>query len=83
MDGKCTHNRAEYEALILSLEIALEQGVLVLEIYGDSQLVIYQVIGEAHCLDSVLDNCLAPAWSLLERLEIKKFDIFLRYQTEL
>ena len=41
VDGKCTHNRAEYEALILGLELALKQGMSILEIYGDSQLVIH------------------------------------------
>ncbi|KAL2240957.1 UNVERIFIED_CONTAM: Retrovirus-related Pol polyprotein from transposon opus [Sesamum indicum] len=40
-----TNNEAEYEALLLSLELALEAGAQILEVYTDSQLVAMQIEG--------------------------------------
>ncbi|KAL2227023.1 UNVERIFIED_CONTAM: Retrovirus-related Pol polyprotein from transposon [Sesamum indicum] len=40
-----TNNEAEYEALLLGLELALEAGAQVLEVYTDSQLVAMQIEG--------------------------------------
>ncbi|KAL2230216.1 UNVERIFIED_CONTAM: hypothetical protein Sindi_1616000 [Sesamum indicum] len=37
-----TNNEAEYEALLLGLELALEAGAQILEVYTDSQLVAMQ-----------------------------------------
>ncbi|KAG8480862.1 hypothetical protein CXB51_025482 [Gossypium anomalum] len=37
---------AEYEACIIGLRAAIEQGIKTLEVYGDSALVIYQLRGE-------------------------------------
>ncbi|XP_062103524.1 uncharacterized protein LOC133814600 [Humulus lupulus] len=42
----CTNNVAEYEALIIGLEIALEMQIQSLEVYGDSLLIIKQINGE-------------------------------------
>jgi hypothetical protein len=42
----CTNNIAEYEACIMGLEGAINLRIKVLEVYGDSALVIYQVRGE-------------------------------------
>ncbi|KAA0043405.1 hypothetical protein E6C27_scaffold1639G00040 [Cucumis melo var. makuwa] len=36
----CSNNVAEYQALIIGLQMALEIGVSVIEIYGDSKLII-------------------------------------------
>ena len=36
----CTNNAAEYQALILGLELAIESGITMLENFGDSQLII-------------------------------------------
>ena len=44
-----TNNQAEYEGLILGLEKAQELGIYSLEVFGDSQLVIYQVVGAYRC----------------------------------
>ena len=41
-----TNNEAEYEALILGLELAIQMGIEDLHILGDSQLIINQVEGE-------------------------------------
>ncbi|PKU60201.1 hypothetical protein MA16_Dca027824 [Dendrobium catenatum] len=40
-----TNNEAEYEALIAGLEIAIDIKIQNLQIFGDSQLVINQVLG--------------------------------------
>ncbi|KNA08827.1 hypothetical protein SOVF_159130, partial [Spinacia oleracea] len=42
----CSNNMAEYQALILGLHMAMELGLKDLDIYGDSQLVISQLLGE-------------------------------------
>ncbi|XP_062114336.1 uncharacterized protein LOC133825400 [Humulus lupulus] len=42
----CTNNVAEYEALIIGLEIALEMQIQSLEVYGNSLLIIKQINGE-------------------------------------
>ncbi|XP_074291014.1 uncharacterized protein LOC141617755 [Silene latifolia] len=42
----CSNNVSEYQALILGLQIAIEIGVKDLDIYGDSLLVVNQVLDE-------------------------------------
>ncbi|KAL0301510.1 UNVERIFIED_CONTAM: hypothetical protein Sradi_6427800 [Sesamum radiatum] len=41
----CSNNVAEYQALILRLEIAVDVKQLPLKVYGDSQLVLNQLLG--------------------------------------
>ena len=42
---RCSNNVAEYQALILGLEIAVDMKQLELQVYGDSKLVINQLLG--------------------------------------
>ena len=42
----CTNNIAEYEACIMGLEAAIDLKIKILEVYGDSALVIHQVRGD-------------------------------------
>ncbi|XP_019153560.1 PREDICTED: uncharacterized protein LOC109150044, partial [Ipomoea nil] len=42
---QCSNNIAEYQALILGLEIAADMKQLRINIYGDSKLIINQVLG--------------------------------------
>ncbi len=44
--GRATNNRAEYDALIAGLEAAADYGFDVLEVRGDSELIVKQVRGE-------------------------------------
>jgi ribonuclease HI len=46
-----SNNVAEYEALVNGLRIAVELGVRRLDPWGDSQLVIDQVMKNSHCRD--------------------------------
>lgn len=44
--GQCTNNVAEYKALVLGLQSALELGCARLEIFLDSQLIVRQIQGQ-------------------------------------
>ena len=46
------NNVAKYEALINGLRIAIELGIRCLDIWGDSQLVVDQVMKESSCHDA-------------------------------
>jgi ribonuclease HI len=46
-----SNNMAEYEALLYGLRIAIETGIESLDVRGDSQLVIDQVMKNASCYD--------------------------------
>ena len=50
-----SNNRAEYEALLSGLRIAIELGVKRLDVRGDSQLVIDQVMKESSCHDPKME----------------------------
>ena len=54
LDFYCTNNIAEYEACILGLQIAIDQNVSQLNVFGDSALVIYQLRGEWETRDTKL-----------------------------
>ena len=61
---KCTHNQAEYEALVIGLEIMLELGAQEVHIIRDSQLVLRQLTGE-YKYNSLL---LAPYYTAFTQL---------------
>jgi ribonuclease HI len=50
-----SNNMAEYEALLCSLRIAIETGIKRLDVRGDSQLVIDQVMKNASCHDDKME----------------------------
>ncbi|KAL0461135.1 UNVERIFIED_CONTAM: hypothetical protein Slati_0001100 [Sesamum latifolium] len=44
-DGElCSNNVAEYQVLIISLQITLEMGIIEMKVYGDSKLIINQLL---------------------------------------
>ncbi|XP_059627593.1 uncharacterized protein LOC132270430 [Cornus florida] len=51
LDFKCTNNQAEYEALIIGLEILLKLKVEKVQIIGDSNLILSQLSEEYRCLN--------------------------------
>ena len=50
----CTNNVAEYEACAMGIRAAIELRVKLLEVYGDSALVIHQIKGEWETRDQKL-----------------------------
>jgi ribonuclease HI len=50
-----SNNMAEYEALLCGLRIAIETGIKRLDVRGDSQLVIDQVMKNASCHDNKME----------------------------
>jgi ribonuclease HI len=50
-----SNNMAEYEALLCSLKIAIEMGIKSLDVRGDSQLVIDQVMKNTSCHDDKME----------------------------
>jgi ribonuclease HI len=58
----CTNNEAEYEAILLGLQILSPMSVKHVKAYGDSLLVVQQVADVFQCFDGslndYLDKCL-------------------------
>ncbi|XP_052723844.1 uncharacterized protein LOC128193781 [Vigna angularis] len=50
----CTNNIAEYEACAMGIRAAIESKVKILDVYGDSTLVIHQLKGEWETRDAKL-----------------------------
>lgn len=67
--GEATNNVAEYQALILGLETALEHGVTEIEIEADSELVVAQVKGEWKIKNDRLRSLAAKAESLMGKFD--------------
>jgi ribonuclease HI len=49
------NNIAEYEALVNGLHIAIELGIRCLDVRGDSQLIVDQVMKESSCHDPKME----------------------------
>ncbi|KAL2248228.1 UNVERIFIED_CONTAM: Retrovirus-related Pol polyprotein from transposon [Sesamum indicum] len=64
---QATNNEAEYEALILGLELAHETGARALEVYTDSQLVAIQIEGRYEAKERAIFLYLKKAKSWMER----------------
>ncbi|KAG8488270.1 hypothetical protein CXB51_018004 [Gossypium anomalum] len=69
LDFDYTNNMAEYDACIMRIRAAIERKIRVLEVYGDSALVVYQLKGEWETRDPKLIN-----YRELVRDLIKVFD---------
>ncbi|XP_070002293.1 uncharacterized protein [Nicotiana sylvestris] len=63
----CSNNVAEYQALIVNLKMALEMKILQLEIYGDSKLIINQLLGSYEVKKKDLLSYHEYAFGLLEK----------------
>ncbi|GKU86461.1 hypothetical protein SLEP1_g981 [Rubroshorea leprosula] len=69
LDFNCTNNQAEYEALIIGLEMLVELKVSMVEVIGDSQLVLKQLSSEYKCTSLALAPYFALAVQLLEEFD--------------
>jgi ribonuclease HI len=70
-----SNNMAEYEALLCGLRIAIEAGIKRLDVRGDSQLVIDQVMKNASCHDDKVE----AYCNAVRALEDKFYDIELNH----
>ncbi|XP_075483637.1 uncharacterized protein LOC142523792 [Primulina tabacum] len=69
LDFSCTNNQAEYEALVIGLEILRDLGAKDVLIIGDSQLVLKQMSGEYKCSSLALAPYFTAASQLLDDFE--------------
>jgi hypothetical protein len=51
----CTNNQVEYEVILLGLQILSSMGVKNVEAFGDSLLVMQQIVGVLQCFDGSLN----------------------------
>jgi ribonuclease HI len=72
--GTATNNVAEYKAVILGLEKALELNVPTVIVRGDSQLIIKQLSGEYRCKQPHLIPLCERARSLLGKFKSVKLE---------
>ncbi|XP_057432184.1 uncharacterized protein LOC130724933 [Lotus japonicus] len=69
IEGECSNNEAEYEALLIGLETALNLGARELLIRGDSELVIKQLTGEYQCVSENLMKYHSKAVKMLRSFD--------------
>jgi ribonuclease HI/probable phosphoglycerate mutase len=67
--GQCTNNVAEYKALIIGVQSALELGCSRLEIFLDSQLIVRQLQGQYKVKHAALQPLFAEVKGLLSKLQ--------------
>ena len=60
-----TNNQAEYESIIKGLQLLQEVKADAIEIFGDSQLVVNQLISLYGCKDDILRSYYEKCWSLI------------------
>ncbi|XP_024196774.1 uncharacterized protein LOC112200008 [Rosa chinensis] len=75
LEFQCTNNQAEYEALIIGLEVLLEMGIRDVQILGDSFLVINQLCNEFRCNSFTL----VPYWNRTLELSDQFDNVHLEY----
>ena len=46
LNFKCTNSMAEYEAMILGLQLVMKLGAKIVSVMGDSELIMKQITGE-------------------------------------
>jgi ribonuclease HI len=69
LEFDATNNVAEYEALLLGLELCKDRGVKCLNIKGDSDLVIQQLKNKFACKSERLKGYRNTIWAMIEDLD--------------
>ncbi|KAM1500220.1 hypothetical protein COP1_022997 [Malus domestica] len=65
----CSNNVAEYQALIIGLQMAINMGITALEVFGDSKLIINQLLTEYEVRKDDLILYFRLATQLLQQFE--------------
>ncbi|XP_070005986.1 uncharacterized protein [Nicotiana sylvestris] len=73
-----TNNKAEYEAVIAGLELALELGINQIIIKSDSQLVVNQMLGTYTAKEVRMQQYLAKVWDLIKQFQTWKVTLIPR-----
>ena len=71
---KCTNNQAEYEALVIVLEILMELGAQEVHIIRDSQLALRHLIREYKCKNLLLAPYYTSSTQLLDSFHYVGFE---------
>ncbi|XP_052484914.1 uncharacterized protein LOC128039994 [Gossypium raimondii] len=79
----CTNNIAEYEACIIGLRAAIERKIKILEVHGDSALVIYQIRGDWEVRDPKLVKYHDLVAKLVKEFKEVTFNYFPREENQL
>ena len=77
-----SNNVTEYEALVNGLRIAIELGIRCLDVRGDSQLVIDQVMKESSCHDAKMVAYCREVHQLEDKLDGLKLNHIPRHLNE-
>ncbi|KAK5819879.1 hypothetical protein PVK06_024910 [Gossypium arboreum] len=78
-----TNNIAEYEACIMGLHTAIERNIEILEVYGDSALVMYQIRGDWEVRDLKLVKYSDLVAGLIKEFKKITFNYFPREENQL
>ncbi|OMO89508.1 Retrotransposon gag protein [Corchorus capsularis] len=82
LDFDCTNNQAEYEALIIGLEMLREMKATFIHIKGDSLLVINQLTEEYKCTSPSLLPYYAMAIQLMDEFDDVSIEHVPRHQND-
>jgi ribonuclease HI len=73
----CTNNQAKYEALLFGLELLNYMGVKHVRAFGDSQLVVQQILEEYQCLYCTL-NYLEKFWDIIHSFDENQHSTYIQ-----
>jgi ribonuclease HI len=68
-----TNNQAEYKTLLFGLELLNYMGAKHVRAFGDSQLIVQQILEEYQCLDGNLNSFLKKCSNIIH--SFNEFDI--------
>jgi ribonuclease HI len=76
----CTNYQAEYGTLLFGLELLNCVGVKHVKAFGDSQLVVQQVLEEYQCFDGTLNSYLEKCWGIIHSFNEFRIRHISRYE---
>jgi len=80
--GEATNNVAEYQALVMGLELAVDRGVSRLTVFSDSELIVKQMQGEYRVKDATLRTYHEQASRLFHQIQDVEIKHIPREQNE-